>query len=61
MESNKFFYKRFKAHQYKELYAIKIQNYAVIRSQKFIWSQSKLNIETKKFFNKSCKDHQPEE
>ena len=43
MESKNLFYKSFTAHQPKEGYGIKSQNYAVIWSQKFISSQSKLN------------------
>ena len=34
-------------------YGIKSQNHAVIWSQMFISSQSKLSMESKKFFNKS--------
>ena len=58
IESKKFFYKSFKAHQHKEGCGIESQNYVVIWSQKLISSKSKLSIESKKFFNKSCKDHQ---
>ena len=39
-------------------YVIKSQNYAVIWSQKFIWSQTKLTIKLKKFFDKSFKASQ---
>ena len=59
MESKKFFYNSFKAHQPKEGYEINSQNYAVIWSQMFISSQSKLSIKSKKFFDKSFKAHQP--
>ena len=45
MESKKLFYKSVKAHQPKEGQGIKSKNYAVIWSQMFISSQSKLNIE----------------
>ena len=34
-------------------------NYTVVWSQKFNLTKSKLSIEFKKFFNKSCKAHQP--
>ena len=79
IESKKFLYKSFKAHQHKEGYKIKSQKYAVIWSQmfhflfeaalkfyilfleKFISSQPKLNIETKKLFYKSFKGHQSKE
>ena len=59
MESKKFYYKSFKAHQPKEGYEIKSQNYEVIWSQIFILSQSKLSIKLKKFFDKRFKAHQP--
>ena len=42
-------------------YGIKSQNYAVIWSQMFILSQSKVSMESKKFFYKSFKAHQPKE
>ena len=45
IESKKFFYKSFKAHQPKEGYEIKSQKYAVIWSQMFISSQSKVSME----------------
>ena len=61
MESKKFLYKSFKANQHKEEYEIKIKNYAVIWSQIFISSQSRISVESKKFVAKSFKAHQPKE
>ena len=61
MESKKFFYKCFKAHQPKEIFKIKSPNYVVIWSQMFILTQSKVNMESKKLLYKSVKAHQPKE
>ena len=61
MESKKIFYKSFKAHLPKEGYELKSQNYAIIWSQTFISSQSKLSIESINFFYKSFKAYQPKE
>ena len=58
MESKKIFDKSFKAHQPKEGCEIKSQNYAVIWSQMFISSHSKVSMESKKVFYKSCTAHQ---
>ena len=47
------FCESFNAHQLKEGYEIKSQNYAVIWSKMFILSQSKLSMKSKKFVYKS--------
>ena len=58
MESKRFFYESFIAHQPEEGYEIKIQNYAVIWSQMFSLPQSKLSIKSKTIFYKSLIAHQ---
>ena len=61
LESKKFCHKKIKAHQPKEGYEIKSQNYIAIWSQMLISSQSKLSRESTNLFYKSFKAHQPKE
>ena len=55
METKKIFYKNYKANQPKERTEVKDKNNAVICSQMFISSQSKLSIKSKSSMTKVLK------
>ena len=59
--NQKSFYKICEGPQPKEGYGIKSQNYAVIWSQMFISSQSKLSMESKSYFTIPLKLTKPKE